>query len=381
MSATRVAVVTHSNPSMPSNGLQFRSHQMSCAFAKRYETHVFYPAPGDSAVNRSDCGFFACGYRSPWALPGHVGGFNNVRQVLFHSGLGAFHNLNEALRRFKPEITVVEFPYLFRHVRRVSASVRCRTILTEQNIEYQAHRAMNDFRWPAIYMVERNAVAKADAVIVVSREDAVELAETFGRPDAKIVPTGVDLGRYSRKSSVDGTHGSDPTDGVRLVLHGDFRHRPNRQALRLLSETILPRVWLKAPDTRLIVFGQGLHKREEGNIHYLGFVPDVTEILAKCDLAVVPILEASGVKTKILEYLAMGIPVITTTAANRGIGLTHKQNAFICDDVRGEFSSVITMLIEDRSLRAQVGTRGRQYAETHFSLERTNDLFLEALNS
>jgi len=256
-----------------------------------------------------------------------------------------------------------------------------KVVLSEHNVEHRAERMIARSWWPLVYLVERHAVRKADAVIALSREDARELAHDFRRQDVVIIPVGIEISRFTPKwlPSAGDTNSNLPWAKPRLVFHGDFNHVPNRRALERIVSTVLPRVSALVPGTELVAFGRGLAKQTDAGLRYLGFVPDVLEILQGCDVAVVPVLEGGGVKVKILEYLACGIPVVTTNLGNRGLGLTDSVNAFISDDIEGAFSSAVVALLRDNDLRKRIGSQGREHVISHFALNHVNTLFLEAI--
>ena len=87
-----------------------------------------------------------------------------LRKVLYHSGAGLNAALTLLLSDFRPSLTIVEFPYLFRVVSKVPARLRGKLVLSEQNIEHEMYRSMGNPIWPAVYIVERRAVRNADAV-------------------------------------------------------------------------------------------------------------------------------------------------------------------------------------------------------------------------
>jgi len=305
-----------------------------------------------------------------------------LRKVLYHSGAGLNAALTLLLSDFRPSLTIVEFPYLFRVVSKVPARLRGKLVLSEQNIEHEMYRSMGNPIWPAVYIVERRAVRNADAVWALCEEDAAGLRKAFKRSDIWTIPIGVEPSKFRRIARSDHTKPSGGgLERQRIVFHGDFSHRPNRWALERLTRIILPEVAKHVPNTLAVVFGRGIDSGIHGRVESLGFVADVPRTIAMCDVAVVPILEPGGVKVKILEYLATGIPVVTTSAGNRGIGLTHAKNGYVSNDLAGEFSLSVVKLLKDSTLRQEIGARGRQFVQEHFPVQRSTKLVVEAVET
>ena len=90
------------------------------------------------------------------------------------------------------------------------------------------------------------------------------------------------------------------------------------------------------------------------------------EYLQNKELMFVPLFSGSGIRIKILEGMALGIPIVSTTKGAQGIPYTHKKNIFIAD-TPNEFYRAICLLIKDKKLAKKIGNNGRNLIKTHFS--------------
>ncbi len=117
-----------------------------------------------------------------------------------------------------------------------------------------------------------------------------------------------------------------------MLFLGSFRHLPNQEALAWFVRKVLPRIRAKEPRARLMVIGSDPPPRhslpEAEAIELIGFVEDVREPLARYALFVCPILSGSGVRVKLLEAFAAGIPVVSTHLGAEGLAERR------CQDLR-----------------------------------------------
>ena len=177
---------------------------------------------------------------------------------------------------------------------------------------------------------ERRHYPRLCAVAVVTEEEASAL-----RPWAPVVvvPNGVDAGPEP----------PGPSDERVVGLHGVLTTVSNAAARRRLAERVLPLV----PGARLHVVGPGTP---------VGEVPDVRAELARMAVYVAPFDEPAGVKNKILEAMAAGLPVVTTPAGLPGIGAGPGIRVGSTD---AELAAHVTELLDDPAARRSEGAAGR----------------------
>lgn len=201
---------------------------------------------------------------------------------------------------------------------------------------------------------EMRALRRFGSVVVMSDKDRALL----GR--GTVIENGVDLARFVPQPE---------TAGRKVLFIGSFRHFPNIVAFRFLTEDILP----LAPDVELTVVAgpdTWLHwtqytgtLRPPGNI--LEFVADVRPLYHEANLVVVPTLESAGTNVKVLEAMAMGRAVLSTSSGCAGLGAAHGVNIWIADTAEA-FAAGITKLFDDAALRAKIAAGGRRLVEQRF---------------
>jgi glycosyltransferase involved in cell wall biosynthesis len=114
------------------------------------------------------------------------------------------------------------------------------------------------------------------------------------------------------------------------------------------------------------------HASRDDRIIITGGVQDLRPFLAKSKVYICPVLSGSGVRGKILEAMAMNLPVVTTSIAAEGIPVEQGNNAFIADAPE-VMAGVIQLILDDPEKAADIGARGRRTVEEHFNWENSID--------
>ena len=207
------------------------------------------------------------------------------------------------------------------------------------------------------HLEELILVKISDIIFTISHNDKRRLVDLYKIPPEKIV---VIPPRVPNAHDVTSRRNKDGS--VLLVFHGVWNYLPNREAAKILSEYIAPNL-SKYKIVKIVIFGKDMPKIRGNNFEYVGFVNDLYSFLASCDLAVVPLKKGGGVKIKMLDYMAMGLPIVTTKKGSEGLSLVNKKHALIVDDTNEEFIKAIIYLIENPKIRRKLGYNVRKLAE------------------
>lgn len=159
-------------------------------------------------------------------------------------------------------------------------------------------------------------------------------------------------------------HGRKPDS---VLFAGSFRHSPNVDALNWFIAQVWPRVLASLPQAQLIIVGADPPdsvKRLAGpsNISLAGFVADIREPLARYAVFVCPILSGSGVRVKLLEAFASGIPVVSTTVGAEGLA---SESGDLCElaDSPEHFAGSVVRLLTDQTYASGLAERARLMVE------------------
>lgn len=158
-----------------------------------------------------------------------------------------------------------------------------------------------------------------------------------------------------------------------IVFVGGAQHPPNADALRWLLTEIAPKLRSRVPDCPLHLVGKGLEKTARGlpradGIQFHGLLPDLEPLLGQCRVGIAPLRFGAGVKGKINQYMAHGLPVVATQLAIEGMQLHPGHDVLAADDAEG-FTAAIERLHEYDALWTQLSLNGRDNVRRHFSTE------------
>ncbi len=147
-----------------------------------------------------------------------------------------------------------------------------------------------------------------------------------------------------------------------LLFLGSFRHLPNQEALTWFLREVFPKVRAEEPRARLAIIGSDPPPRhslpEAEAIDLIGFVDDVREPLKRYSLFVCPILSGSGVRVKLLEAFAAGIPVVSTRLGAEGLADKDGDLCALADDAPS-FAAHIVKLLRDPESATKMAERAR----------------------
>ncbi|MCH7614790.1 MAG: TIGR03087 family PEP-CTERM/XrtA system glycosyltransferase [Nitrospinae bacterium] len=212
-----------------------------------------------------------------------------------------------------------------------------------------------------LQVFEAELVRRFDASLVVSEKEKTLL------PDSDrlvVVPNGVDLEFFTpRQNKAKDT----------LIFTGAMNYFPNIDGVSYFHREILPVIKREVPSVKFIIGGMDPHpsiKRLEGDGTVVtGYVPDMRDYLGRASVCVVPLRIGKGIQNKILEAMAMEIPVVATSAANNGIDATDGREILIADNPQ-TFARSVMELLSDAQLRESLAANARSFVEKHYSWNR-----------
>jgi GT2 family glycosyltransferase/glycosyltransferase involved in cell wall biosynthesis len=288
------------------------------------------------------------------------------------------HDLAWRLHRtiFTEKIDVVQIEYTQLAVYAMDFR-RIATFLFEHDIYFQSvgrllrgersplRLAKSAFEYLRALRFELRAVRAFDAVQVCTRENRRYLESFVGR-DVELVEglrAGVDVSRYC--------YAADGREPESLLFVGNFRHLPNQEALLFLWQEVWPRIRQARPQARLYLVGaeagpgfSDLYNRD--GCCFLGQVEDIREPLRRYAVFLCPVLSGSGVRVKLLEAFAAGIPTVSTTVGAEG--LTHGDFVELADDA-ATFARKAVELLSDPARARAMAARARREVEQHWDIE------------
>lgn len=204
---------------------------------------------------------------------------------------------------------------------------------------------------------------QADAVIAITDEDAAILKEADPSIHCEIIPNMHEIVTTDRRAKRRNT----------LVFVGNFHHQPNGDAVRYFCEDVLPLIHRRRADVRLRVIGreipESLKTFAGSHVELVGFVPSVTPYLESAGVSIAPLRFGAGMKGKIGEAMAHGVPVVTTSVGAQGFGLTPGKDVLI-GDTAAEFAESVLRLLQEDELYASISAESREFIRRRFTPEK-----------
>ena len=227
----------------------------------------------------------------------------------------------------------------------------------------------------------RKAYKKIDRTIVLSDHDRHTMRTFFPGTHFTLIPTGVDLNKFIYTAS--------HKKPRHLMFVGHYLHYPNEEAVIYFADKILPLIQRHIPDVKFFVVGSAPTERiinlqaKDSSIIVTGEVNNVSNYLKDAAVFVNPIRRSWGIKGKVLEAMASGVPVVSTVKGAAGIHVADNQGIVVADSPRTFANSVVKLLQEEdnyaRIARIARAITERWYDWDHIigELKHTYDCLIE----
>jgi polysaccharide biosynthesis protein PslH len=163
----------------------------------------------------------------------------------------------------------------------------------------------------------------------------------------------------------------------RIVFTGNMGYAANVDAICYFVAEILPLIRAQQPDVRLAVVGTDpapavRRLARDPAIDVTGRVPDLRGWLDRAEVAIDPLRIGAGLQNKVLEGMAMALPMVITSAANEGIGARDGEHVLIVDD-SAAFAAAVVGLLRRREQAVALGHRARQFIVENWSWQKHFD--------
>ena len=221
-------------------------------------------------------------------------------------------------------------------------------------------------RWRRLQVA---ATGWVDTTLCVTPQDH-ELYAAMGGRGLRTIPLGMDT------AVITPVWEPAPETPETHLFVGSFGHRPNRSAAELLVTRIWPRVLQARPGAELVLAGRGsraflsaLPAAAVGpRVRALGFVDDLADLYRRARVVAAPLSEGGGIKIKILEAMARGVPVVTTSVGAEGIA-DGTEGTLVIAPADECFADALIATAGDDECLLRLSRRGRELIEQRFSWE------------
>ena len=272
----------------------------------------------------------------------------------------------ETLAEGKFDVILLEGIYLMRYIDVIRKHTKTKVLLRPQNVEFVI--------WERLYKTETNWLKKqylhlltkrmrlfevtninlADIVITVSQND-LDIFGKYGlRLPAAAIPTGYVFDALPEISN-------EEENAVAFI--GGMDWMPNREGVEWFIDKVWPLVIAQIPDAKFYLAGRNfpdaIRNLKVKGLVVVGEVEDAREFIISKSISIVPLFAGSGMRVKIVEAMALGRVVISTSVGAESLQYTDRKNILIADDASG-FANAIIKMLNDKQMRITMGKNAQQ---------------------
>ena len=300
----------------------------------------------------------------------------------------SFHSkLIELIKDNNFDIIQLESLYMAPYVASIEKNSSAKIVMRSHNLEYQIwnnlskHSTNPLLKWyfgicgERLKSYELEMVDKFDLIMPISKTDFEIYRHFINSEKLFLLPVGIDSSEYNIRSKQ-----SKPSKIIKLGYIGSLDWKPNIEGLLWFFNKIWKKISSQYENVEFHLAGRNpieiVKSIQAKNLIYHGEVEDAKDFLANLDIVIVPLLSGSGIRVKILESMAMGKVVFSTSKGFEGINFTNFENAFLFDDFLA-FKNGFTQCMSNSGLIENVGNNAREFIKDHFDSNVLKDRLID----
>jgi polysaccharide biosynthesis protein PslH len=284
--------------------------------------------------------------------------------------------LIQKLRDNQPDIVQLESLYLAPYIDTIREYSDAKIVLRAHNIEWQiwervAESTSNPVKklylniaWKQLKRFETETLRKIDALVPISRLDEAAFNSMGYTGPVFYFPIGIDTRFFDYRL---------PDFSRPLMLHfiGSLDWIPNIEGITWFVNEIWPKIRTLFPNTGLRIAGRNtppeIYQLAGNGVEVEGEVADAIAYVQAGQVSIVPLLSGSGMRAKIIEAMALGSIVISTSIGAEGIPATHRESILFADTGQ-EFADALSFIQRNPDKAAEMSLKARRLVEEHFDV-------------
>lgn len=293
------------------------------------------------------------------------------------------HNMDRTLLNY--DFDIIYFKYFY-PAEKTIATIRllqpiAKIVVDSVDIVYARLFAKAKLENNSDYYVEAGSIknrelatyAQADLIVTITPEDTDILAQDLPSVKTFIIPNIHEI------HVADGEKTLFPS----LVFIGVFSHEPNIDGVIYFYHEIWPKIIKSYPDTHWFIIGGNpppeIQRLACSNIEVTGYVPETLPYLKKSWISIAPLRFGAGMKGKVGEAMAAGIPVVTTDFGAQGLDVINGEQLLVASTAN-EYAEQVNNLIVDSQKRKHIGDKGLLFIQSHYSTQAVSVILDKFIN-
>lgn len=385
----RVLSVSARPSSPPRFGGQVRQHGLMTALARRHEITALslFDEVYDPREARAEMGK----YCDDVVLIPNPNGKNGARtrvQLRSVASVGSFeehwlavpklrHAFDELRQQRRFDVLHLDFPISPSVLQlRAPSAGGPPVVLNTQGVEYDLGRQIarsdprplrrlyREINWRKLRRYEHAAFRASDGICVCSHADQARVLADIPSARTALIPNAADIDRFQRRPA------DPPSDGRTVVFFGLLSFVPNADGLLFFLREVWPQIAARSSDVRLKIIGlaapPAVREFAGPQVEIAGFVDDLRQELANAAVLVVPLRLGAGTRLKIVEGMAMGLPIVSTRLGAEGIDAVADRELLI-EDEPAKFAEAVIRVLKEPELAMRLGRAARKLAVERYS--------------
>jgi polysaccharide biosynthesis protein PslH len=364
--------VTFGLPYPPDSGVRLRDFHLIREVSKSARVLLFSLVPPGGTNDPGELTEL-CDRVETWAMPRGLPPLH----LLLRMPAGAWRNffpgaaerIREVVLSERPDVVQIEHSLLAGYLDAVPAKTGCRSVLSLHNVAFEQYRRLATLPcttlarigyWLKSWIMRRTEahyLPRFDLCLTVSPVEG-DLLRCLPASRSFVIENGVDCQ----------TLRPQPATGSTILFAGVMDYPPNADAAIYFCLSVLPLIRRQVADVRVIIAGHAPPPQvkalgEDGpgqaeSIRVTGRADDIRPFYAQASVTVAPLRAGGGTRLKILESMALGRPVVSTSIGCEGLDVRHNVHLLIADDAQS-FAACVARLLQDSALRERIATEAR----------------------
>ena len=278
--------------------------------------------------------------------------------------------LKEVLQKEDYDIVQMETLFMAPYLKTIRRYSKAKAVLRAHNIEHliwkrMAHAGSNPLKrlylkhlYTTLEHYEKSVLDRFDGILPITEKDAAFFRQ-YSRTPVKAIPFGI----YPEPPA------KTVNPGVENALFhiGAMNWMPNQEGMDWFLKEVWPRLTSRHPELRFYLAGRAMPARfkrlSQKNVVVLGEVPDARAFILSKSISIAPLFSGSGVRIKIMESMALGKAVVSTSTGAEGIACTHGKDILIADTA-DDFAKAVSFLYTHPAKAEELGKNARKLMET-----------------